>query len=145
MNKLEFLSQLRQLAGDYAGGETNLACIGSADLAHCVSVLFSRDMQACTRCTHCSGCSDCTHISHSHGCTDCHHSAYCLQCDHCSHSAYLVQCSWCVDCTYCFGCVGLNKKEFHLLNQRYSKDEYFKLTAVLGRELGLKLPGGKKG
>jgi len=36
-----------------------------------------------------------------------------------------------VDCTYCFGCVGLVKKEFQILNVRYSRKDYFEITAEL--------------
>lgn len=32
----------------------------------------------------------------------------------------------CDDCQYCFGCVGLNKKEYHIFNKPYSKEEYWK-------------------
>ena len=49
----------------------------------------------------------------------------------CTGSAYLIQCSSCIDCTYCYGCVGLTKKEFHILNVAYSRTEYFALLKTL--------------
>ena len=62
------------------------------------------------------------------GCHDCSH---CEDSEACTGSAYLVQCSSCIDCTYCYGCVGLAKKEFHLLNVAYSRTEYFALLKSL--------------
>jgi hypothetical protein len=41
------------------------------------------------------------------------------------------------ECNYCFGCVGLNKKDFHILNQGFSRNAYFKLTERLRKELSL--------
>jgi hypothetical protein len=32
----------------------------------------------------------------------------------------------CYNCTSCLGCVGLNKKNYHILNKEYSKEEYEK-------------------
>ena len=34
---------------------------------------------------------------------------------------------FCRGCKNCFGCVGLNKKEYCILNRQYTKEEYFKL------------------
>ena len=42
------------------------------------------------------------------------------------------------DCTYCFGCVGLTKKDFYILNVGFSRQEYFELTKRLKKELGIK-------
>ena len=69
-----------------------------------------------SHCLRCTGCHDCSHCQDSRGCTG---------------SAYLVQCASCSDCTYCTGCVGLNRKEFHILNQPYSRTEYFALIKTL--------------
>jgi len=43
----------------------------------------------------------------------------------------------CVGCTYCFGCVGLHRKDFHILNRAYDRATYFAEIAKLARELGL--------
>ena len=42
------------------------------------------------------------------------------------------------DCTYCFGCVGLSKKDFHILNVGFSRQEYFELTKRLKKELNVR-------
>ena len=49
--------------------------------------------------------------------------------------AYLVKCIGCNNCSYCFGCVGLSKKDFHILNQPYDKQTYFAIIAKLEKEL----------
>jgi len=49
-------------------------------------------------------------------------SAFCHYCyDGCSDLFY---CSYCVGCQDCFGCVGLRKKRFCMLNKQYSQEEY---------------------
>jgi hypothetical protein len=42
-----------------------------------------------------------------------------------------VECEACNDCTYCYGCVGLSKKEFHILNVPYDRKAYFALVKQL--------------
>jgi hypothetical protein len=42
------------------------------------------------------------------------------------------------ECNYCFGCVGLAKKDFHILNVGFSRTEYFEISARLRKELGLR-------
>ena len=39
------------------------------------------------------------------------------------------------DCEYCFGCVGLDNKSFHILNEPYDRQAYFALVNALGRQL----------
>ena len=63
--------------------------------------------------------------------------AYCVQSENCTHRAYLVLCRNLSDCNYCFGCVGLSKKDFHILNVAFPRKEYFEITARLRKELGL--------
>ena len=60
-----------------------------------------------------------------------------VACDRCAQSSYLVKSVDCTGCTYCFGCVGLNKKDFHILNKPYDRSTYFAITSRLVRELGL--------
>lgn len=37
----------------------------------------------------------------------------------------------CYNCSDCFGCVGLNKKNYHILNKEYSPEEYQKIAAKI--------------
>jgi hypothetical protein len=50
-------------------------------------------------------------------------------------SAYLVRSVGCAGCTYCFGCVGLQRRDFHILNEAYDRATYFEVTARLSRAL----------
>jgi hypothetical protein len=43
----------------------------------------------------------------------------------------------CSECSYCFGCVGLAKKDFHVLNVKYTRSEYFRIVRALEEELGI--------
>ncbi len=43
----------------------------------------------------------------------------------------------CNGCSYCFGCVGLSRRDFHILNEAYDRATYFEITARLARELGV--------
>lgn len=40
------------------------------------------------------------------------------------HSQRLLYCDQCYHCTDCFGCAGLTRKSFCILNKQYSKEEY---------------------
>ncbi len=39
------------------------------------------------------------------------------------------------NCEYCFGCVGLDGKSFHILNEPYDRQTYFALVKELSRQL----------
>ncbi len=62
-------------------------------------------------------------------CVDCY-NAYRLQhsqfCENCSESIYLYSCKSCSDC---LGCVNLVQKQYHVLNQPHSKEEYENIRA----------------
>ena len=53
--------------------------------------------------------------------TNCIGTAYVFYCNNVSYS------DSCRNCADCFGCAGLNKKNYHILNKEYSKEEYIKL------------------
>lgn len=41
----------------------------------------------------------------------------------------------CYNCQSCFGCVGLNKKNYHILNKEYSKEEYEKIKTEIVEQM----------
>lgn len=62
----------------------------------------------------------------------------CGNCSGCLNAYALKYCNWstsryseyldlCLECEYCFGCIGLKKKKYCILNRQYSKEEYEKL------------------
>jgi hypothetical protein len=89
----------------------------------------------CHRARYCTGCSDCYDATHCTGCRACYAVTNCDRCEHCVDSSFLILCTDCAACEYCFGCVGLTGKDFHILNKRYSRGDYFRLVKALTQEL----------
>ena len=59
-------------------------------------------------------------IGNCSGCVN----AYALKYSTWSSSRYSEYLDLCLECEYCFGCVGLKKKKFCILNKQYTKEEY---------------------
>jgi hypothetical protein len=138
INPREFKHELEELRRQYSSGADNLGCHSCKDCELCAACMFCTACRSCYRCTHCRGCQDCSHCSHCQDSTGCHGCAYCVKSENCSGSNYLTLSQNCADCNYCFGCVGLQRKDFHILNRQYTRQEYFELVRKLGPELGIK-------
>ncbi len=54
-------------------------------------------------------------------------NAYAQKYSNWSSSRYSEYLDLCIECEYCFGCVGLKKKKYCILNKQYEKEEYEKL------------------
>ncbi len=67
------------------------------------------------------------HLELSGNCSACQPSGYCLKYSSWSSSRYSEYVDICLECEYCFGCVGLKKKRYCILNKQYEKIEYEKL------------------
>ena len=98
----------------------------------------------------CKNCHNCNTISESEDCFNCVRglrSKSCIDTNGCWYSELTGNCSSCVggyaekycawsssryseyldlclECEYCFGCVGLKKKKYCILNKQYTKEEY---------------------
>ena len=59
---------------------------------------------------------------------DCYQSFYLVGCDSSRNIWFSKDCRNCQDCV---GCVGLRNKQYHILNQPYSKEEYAEKLAAL--------------
>jgi hypothetical protein len=131
MNRSEFDAELSRLVREFGASGKNLGsfrsegCIGST---HC---MFCKGCRNCYRCTYCQECEATTGSGHCVRCVGCHDCSHCEDATACTHSAYLLRCSFCADCDYCLGCVGLAKKEFHILNKPYTRSEYFAIVKSL--------------
>lgn len=64
------------------------------------------------------------------GCYHCFFIDQCTDCTDCYHSSYLR------NCKDCFGCVGLTSKQYCVLNNQLTKDQYEQAIAVIKHELG---------
>lgn len=137
MTRAEFEAAFAELQRERAGAVDNTGCIACTACERCVDCTFCKGSQGLVRCHYCTdskGLFDCTHCHKSGDLLNCNH---CVACERCTRSSYLVRSFDCDGCTYCFGCVGLSKKEFHILNKPYDKSSYFALSGKLMRELGL--------
>ncbi|MCX6721784.1 MAG: hypothetical protein NTY04_01135 [Candidatus Staskawiczbacteria bacterium] len=54
---------------------------------------------------------------------DCYHIQYAQECRQCRDSIFIFDCRNCVDCV---GCAGLRNKQYYILNQPHTKEEYKK-------------------
>jgi hypothetical protein len=134
MTKAEFAAALAELKRDQHPKDENPGSYRSTECERSINCMFCQGCTDCYRCTHCIECSGVTGSSHCVRCVGCHDCSHCEDSEACTGSAYLIQCSSCIDCTYCYGCVGLTKKEFHILNVAYSRTEYFALLKTLRKE-----------
>lgn len=58
-------------------------------------------------------------------------AAWINHCAFCDNSIYLTDCyycSTCANCDHCFGCIGLKRKQYCILNQQHTKEEYEQLV-----------------
>ena len=136
MSRRQFENEYQRLLREFGEAADNPGSFSCQGCRQCANCMFCVDCQGCYRCTHCTGCQDCSHCTHAEDCRTCHGCAYCVRSSNCSGSSYLTMCHSCSDCTYCLGCVGLQKKDFHILNVSYGKTEYFRILKALREEMG---------
>jgi len=110
-----------EASADPGPGADNFRCV---DCRGCYSCRFCVSCLRCEECTYCEGCEDCR------DCTQAKRLKGCVGCTHCE------------DCVQCFACVGMSGEEFCVLNERYSRSEYFELVGALREELGARVAKG---
>lgn len=135
----ELLIQLRGLLDAHRAevaptraGEGNLRCDGCLDCNRC---RFCVQCFRCNDCSNCEQCHDCRACTRSRMSRSCVRSGHLEYCEGCEDSQYLVLCVDCTGCTQCFACVGLKNEEFCILNQRYSRKDYFPAVQALKKRL----------
>ena len=74
-------------------------------------------------CIDVSGCWFCELLGNCSSCVDGYAEKYCSW----SSSRYSEYLDLCIECEYCFGCVGLKKKKYCILNKQYTKEQYEEL------------------
>jgi hypothetical protein len=137
LNRSGFERALRKLVGEAQASRDNPGSYKCEGSQRCYGCMFTTDSVDCFGCTYCAECERCSECTQCRGCTGCHASSYCVGSTNCSKSSYLIMSEDCSECVFCFGCVGLVKKEFHILNQPFSREEYFKKLEVLQKEFGI--------
>jgi hypothetical protein len=135
----ELLSQFRGLIDAYRAardpvraGEGNLRCDQCLDCNRC---RFCVQCVRCDDCSNCEQCEDCVRCTRSRGSRGCTGSNYVELSDACEESQYLLLCLACVRCEQCLACVGLEGESYCILNQRYSRKEYFVIVKSLKKRL----------
>ncbi len=138
----------------------DMYCMGSEDSA-------GNDIKNSQRCTHVfnvSGSQDCKYLYDVLDATDCQDLNYSLYkpevsyelistlqmrfsafCMASHYSNNLFYCDLTNNCHDCFGCIGLNRKQYCILNTQYTKEEYETLVPkIIERMRGtpLRLPDG---
>jgi hypothetical protein len=66
-----------------------------------------------------------------HGNCNCCHDNYALKYSNWASARYSEYLDLCLECEYCFGCVGLRKKKYSILNKQYSKEFFEKLRTKI--------------
>ncbi len=136
----EFEAAYRRLLSAQGGGGANAGCIACERCEACAGCTFCADSKSLTRCHYCAACQDCAECAHCVRCRGCLQCQHCVDSERCVGGAYLVRCVGCTGCTYCFGCVGLGRRDFHILNEPYDRATYFALTSRLARDLRIAMP-----
>ncbi len=140
MDPKDFQRELKELEHRYATDPVNNKSHSLVNCTRCSSCVFCQESDRCYRCSYCDKCDNSTNLTHCTKNSSCHNMANSVECASCTNSAFLVMCKDMTECNYCFGCVGLSRKDFHILNEPYSRSEYFEITSQLHKLLRIKKP-----
>jgi len=137
VNANEFERRLRALQTGAGHSRANVSCVACESSTSCTGSTFCDRSRELTSCHHCVECERCAMSSHCIECRDCIELKHGIRSTGCLRSQYLVLCERCTDCSFCFGCVGLHARDYHILNEPYDRETYFRLTNELKRALRL--------
>ncbi len=135
MDAREFLSELAELRRTQEEAGVNPGCVEIEGCTGCSNCVFCRDCVRCHRLRYSTGCRDSYDLTHCTRCTSCYASNFATDCHQCVSCSHVVLCTSCADCDYCFGCVGLKGKDFHILNKKHSRSDFFRITKALSEEV----------
>jgi len=110
---------------NYAGNLKNCYLIFDTDYSrdcfYGYTVNKSKDVVDSFKVNECELCYECI------DCNNCYDLKYSTNCRNCNSSWFLKNC---IGCSNCFGCINLQRKEYHYYNQPLSKEEYEKRVAA---------------
>lgn len=112
----------------------------------------SKNLNYCFACTDCEDCAYGFQMDQAYSSVDNSHVGYdrCELCyntvghngtfhsicsDSCWHCADISYCNLCFSAKDCFGCIGLQQKQYCILNKQYSREEYEKLVNRIIRHM----------
>lgn len=90
---------------------------------YCEDVYYARYSRKCNNCNGLTFCVECEWCVECIDCLKCYSCDYCKNCQNCTDCKY---CQECFGCENCFGCVGLYRKNYHIFNEQFTKEEYEK-------------------
>jgi hypothetical protein len=114
---------------------------------------YCKDCKGCYDCFDCENCEDCLYLDRCMQCKDCadafyiHQGELCYDCMSVAHVYGVENSFWILNsrdcrygyclhsCEHCFGCTNLKHKKFHILNEKFSEDEYFRRRDEIIEEL----------
>ncbi|MBI4232327.1 hypothetical protein HY605_03785 [Candidatus Peregrinibacteria bacterium] len=103
-------------------------CVVVEKCEDCMYISHSNDLRDCFDCSFLHECELC------YDCMDSNKLYSCASCASCQNSSDLFYCYDCIGCQNCVGCYGLRNKQFYIMNEPHTKEEYFKKLEML--ELG---------
>ncbi len=107
---------------DYTNGATaNKDCYLIFVSDHCEAAYYSYGTFECRNVSDCLNSFQCELCYECIGCNSCYNSRYLNDCSTVRDSSFLLDCK---NCNNCFASVGLRNKEYCILNQQYTKEEY---------------------
>jgi len=89
------------------------------DLEDCFYMYDSQEDKDCVDCCAFNKSELCYGCMENSTLYNCNFMYWCANCTDCEYLMY------CFDCEHCFGCFGLKYKKYCILNEQYSKEEYF--------------------
>ncbi len=104
---------------NFAGNSKNCYMTFDAD--------FNEDSYYSNVLKHSRNCMECSYVQTSELCyevivsTGCYHLFFSEECTNCRDSYFLKNC---IDCKDCLLCVNLNHKQYCIMNQQYTKEQY---------------------
>jgi len=134
-----FLEQLRKLNFSVPWPSRSVRGLVNSD--YCNNASYLKNCYLCFDCNDEENCQYCVGSNYSKDSMDCYFSLSAelcyealecnslFQCFYCSDTKdcrNLKFCEECVNCSDCFGCFNLRNKQYHIFNEPYSKEEYFK-------------------
>jgi len=142
-DKIEKFEEFRlKYPQKYMHGFKNENCTGDylincKDAQHCYDSMSIWDGKYCNQifikakdCIDCDECGEaelvCESVIAGYGSYDIRFSLCCLH-----QNTSLTYCNHCFHCKNLFGCAGLNRKEYHIFNKKYSPEEYEQLAAKI--------------
>lgn len=123
--------QSENCTGDYI--------VSSKNCFFCFDTHDSQDCFYLQDCWRTKDSSDCTFSDGTELCYECFSIG--LGCYNCNYSNYIrgsSDCEYCeliFSCKDCFGCVGLQNKQYYILNKPYSREEYFKKVSEIKAQM----------